>query len=191
MSKLGQLPVSIEVGGVDYEIRTDRKAVFDIISAFSDPELKDTPEAIQYVCLFILYPDFDSIPDSDLNEAYEKAIEFINGGTKPDPDKKPEPEILNWAQDEPLLFAALNDVAGFETRSVDYIHWWTVLGWLMNLKDGIYKDVLTLRSKKARGEKLEKAEQKFWNNNIDICKIKEQLSEKEKAAKQRLEKLLD
>ena len=54
------LPTSVEVGGVEYEIRSDYRAALDIIAALSDFELNDQERVI--VALDIFYPDFEKIP---------------------------------------------------------------------------------------------------------------------------------
>ena len=188
MRRLGELPRSIEVNGRWYKIRTNLNDISKIITAFSDPELKE--EEQKFICLCILYKKFLSIPDSDLNEAFLKAIEFLNCGEKPDTGKKPVPKIMDWVQDEQLLFSSVNKVAGSEIRLRKYVHWWTFYGWLMTIDDGTYKLVLSLRSKKSKGKKLEKSEQEFWNANKDICVIKKRRSAEEQAELDRLNALI-
>ena len=97
---------------------------------------------------------------------------------------------MDWEQDESIMFPAINKVAGFETRSAEYIHWWTFLGYYMEISDGIYSQVLALRMKRAKGKKLEKWEREFWSTNKSICVLKPKLTAEEKADKDRLEALL-
>ena len=52
-----ELPTSIVVGGIDYEIRTDFRAVLDILKTFNDPDFENDEKWI--VCLTILYVDFE------------------------------------------------------------------------------------------------------------------------------------
>ena len=81
-------------------------------------------------------------------------------------------------------------VAGYEVRSAAFLHWWTFLGFFMEIRDSVYATVLALRQKRARGEKLEKWEQDFWRRNAGICRLKPRLSDAEKAEKERLEAAL-
>lgn len=187
---LGELPRSLKVGRRWYKIRTDRKHIFKIIEAFLDPEL--TESAQTYICMTILYVDSESIPKKFYDKAANAAMNFINqekSETKAT-NRKPSPKLMDWIQDEPLLFAAVNKVAGYETRNAKYIHWWTFLSWLMEIDEGTYKYVLYLRNKKAKGEKLDKEERKFWNANKDICVIKERLTAEEQARKDRLNAII-
>lgn len=183
---IGDLPRSLTVNGTEYPIRTDFRDVLGILCAFSDPELEDEEKI--YICLFILYEDFDSIPQADYEAAFRAALAFIDNGAEPT-DRK-SPRIMDWEQDAKLLFPAVNKVAGYETRSCDYLHWWTFLGYYMEISDGVFSHVLSLRSKRAKGKKLEKWELDYWSANKSICVLKPKLSAEEQAEKDRLNALL-
>lgn len=183
---VGELPRSISVNGTDYEIRTDFRDIINIITAFNDPELEDEEKV--YACLFILYIDFDEIPKGDYEAAYRAALAFIDYGIGD--NEKHHPRTIDWEQDEKILFPDINKVAGYETRTAEYVHWWTFVGFFLAVKDGLSSTVINLRSKKAKGKKLEKHEREFWNANKGICVLKEKLTEEEQAEKDRLNALL-
>ena len=183
---IGRLPTSLEVNGQQYAIRSDFRAVLDILCAFSDPELEDNEKV--YICLFILYEDFTTIPENDYEAAFKAALSFIDNGAKE--EEKKSPRVMDWEQDAPLLFPAINKVAGYEVRSAEYIHWWTFIGYYMEISEGVFSNVLSIRMKKAKGKKLEKWEQEFWRANKSICVIEPKLTAEEQAAKDRLNALL-
>ncbi len=183
---IGELPESLSVNGIEYDIRSDFRDVLKIVCAFNDPELQNEEKI--YVCLLILFVDFESIPKSDYGAAFTAAINFIDNGAK-DTDKK-APRTMDWEQDENIMFPAINKVAGFETRSADYVHWWTFIGYFMEISDGVFSNVLGLRSKKAKNKKLEKWEREYWQANKDICALKPKLTAEEQEAKDRLNKML-
>lgn len=183
---IGQLPQSLEVNGRHYAIRSDFRDVLNILCAFSDPELEDKEKV--YTCLFILYEDFDSIPADDYEAAFKAALAFIDNGVKEE-DKK-SPRVMDWEQDANLLFPAINKVAGREVRSEEYIHWWTFIGYYMEISEGVYSTIISLRLKKAKGKKLEKWEHEFWNANKSACVLATKLTAEEQAAKDRLNALL-
>lgn len=183
---IGQLPRSVQVNGRTHPIRTDFRDVLNILCAFSDPELEQGEKV--YVCLAICYEDFASLPEADYEEAFKAAISFIDCGSKEE-DRR-SPRIMDWEQDESLLFPAINKVAGCEVRSAEYIHWWTFLGYYMEISEGVFSNVVNLRMKKAKGKKLEKWEQEFWSANKSVCVLAPKLTAEEKAAKERLNKLL-
>lgn len=182
---IGQLPTALTVAGISRPIRTHFRDILNILQAFDDPELEDGEKV--YICLFILFEDFAAIPAGDYEEAFKVALEFIEHGSKPGgcPIR-----LMDWEQDEALVFPAINKVAGFETRSVEYLHWWTFLGYYMEIADGVFAHILGIRAKKARGKKLEKWEREYWNANKDICVLKPKLSAEEQARKDRLNALL-
>lgn len=188
---VGDLPRSVTVNGREYTVRTDFRDILKILSAFSDPELEDAERI--YVCLCIFYERFDRIPRRDYEAALKAAVQFVDHNASGDAQEaeKRSPRVMDWEQDEALLFPAVNKVAGFEVRSAKYVHWWTFLGYYMEISDGVFAQVLNLRMKKAKGKKLEKWEREFWNQNKDICVLKERLSAEEQAEKERLKALLD
>lgn len=183
---IGSLPRALEVRGVLYDIRTDYRDILRIIAAFSDPELEPAEKA--YICLYIMYEDFEDIPRDDYKEAYQVALKFIDCGAEHNGEQTPR--TMDWEQDEQLLFPAVNRVAGYEVRAVEYLHWWTFLGYFMEISEGVYAQVLSMRQKKARGKKLEKWERDFWTRNKDICALRPKLTAEEQAERDRLNALL-
>ena len=180
-----ELPTALEFGGREWAIETDYRQVLRILAAYEDPDLTNEEKA--GICLYNLYVDLEDIPRDQLQAAYDAAIGFIDHGAD---SGRPGPRTMDWTQDAPLIFPAVNRVAGFEVRSVEYMHWWTFVGLFMEIRDSVYSTVLALRQKKARGKKLEKQEQEFWNRNAGICKLRQRLTGEEQAEKDRLESLL-
>ena len=188
---IGELPRTVCVHGVEYDVRTDFRDILKIVTAFSDPNLEDNEKV--YVCLFIFYVDFDALPRRDYEEAFKAAVCFIDHDTEAgdkEVDPRRNPRVMDWEQDEAIMFPAINKVAGFETRSAEYVHWWTFMGYYMEISEGIFSNVLSIRLKKAKGKKLEKWEREFWASNKELCVLKVKLSEEEQAEKDRLNALL-
>lgn len=182
------LPTSLEVGGREYDIRTDYRDILRIICAYEDPDLENREKVL--VCLQVLYEDFEEMPKEDYEEALKKATEFIDHGARQKKDANVR--TMDWEQDADLLFPAVNASAGREVREMEYLHWWTFLGFFMSIdRKSTYATVLQLRTKKAKGKKLEKSEREFWNSNQDICKIRKKLSQEEIAERERLNALLN
>ena len=186
---IGELPTQLSVGGRDWAIRTDFRDVLKVLLAFSDPDLE--PHEKLFICLYDIYEDFEQMNPGDFEEAYKQAVWFIDCGDTAKKDDKPSHRLVDWEQDERILFPAINKVAGCETRSAPYIHWWTFMGYFMEIHEGIYSQVLSLRQKRSKGKKLEKWEREFWSANKDLCVLQPKLSEEEKAERDRLNALLD
>lgn len=162
------LPTSLTIGEVAYQIRYDWRAVLDILIACADPELDDAGKAECVIKIF--YPNWEEIPDHLLAEACDKACEFIDCGQKD--DGKPKPKMIDWEQDAGIIVPEINKVAGREIRLDPNIHWWTFFGWFMGIGDGLLASVLHIRQKKAKHKKLEKWEQEFYNANKALIDMK-------------------
>lgn len=179
------LPTSLEVNGRAWAINTDFRDVLRTLTAFEDPNLTDAEKA--YICLHNTYPELKDIPQEDIQAAFDAAVAFIDHGSR---DDGPSPRTMDWTQDADLIFPAVNRSAGFEVRSAEYIHWWTFLGYFMEIKDSVYATVLNLRGKRARGKKLEKDEQEFWKRNRSICELKKKYTDEELEEQEHLKSLL-
>lgn len=183
---IGRLPSALEVGGKPYRIRTDFRDILTIMLAFADPELDDREKYV--VMLTILYEDRD-IPVEDVPEAIERAIWFLDCG-QTNEDKKSPRKVMDWEQDEAILFPAINKVAGKEARAVEHMHWWTFMGYFMEIEGGTFSTVLAIRQKRAKGKKLEKWELEFYRNNRALCDLKTRYTAEEQAEIDEWNKLL-
>lgn len=169
------LPTSLEVGGVEYEIRSDYRAVLDICAALSDPELEDRDRSL--VLLDIFYPAFSEMPPEAYDEAVKRCFWFINGGEAQ--QKNPAPKLVDWEQDFKYIVAPVNRVTGTETRSVDYLHWWTFLAAYYEIGDCLFAQIVRIREKRAKGKKLDKSEQEWYRQNRELVDLKRQYTETE------------
>ncbi len=156
-----ELPESLEVGGVDRKVRTDFRAVLDVLTILEDPELDDSERAM--LAMEVLYEDFGEIPARDYREACERLIWFVGGGDRP--AKAPNRKLADWQQDAPIIIPAVNRVLGFEARAAEHLHWWTFLGAYMEVGDCLFAQVVSIRNKKSKGKKLEKHEEAFYREN--------------------------
>lgn len=181
---IGRLPRTLAVGDQEYAIRTDFRDILTILEAFDDPELLDEEKYI--VMLTILYPD--TIPSDAVPGAIERAIWFLDCGQED--DKKPPCRVMDWEQDEAVLFPAINKVAGQEVRAAEYMHWWTFVGYFMEIDEGTFSTVLGIRQKRVRGKKLEKWEQEFYRENQELCNLKKRYTAEEQAEIDKWNKLL-
>lgn len=163
---IGQLPTALEVGGQQYAIRSDYRAILSIFQALNDPELTNSEKV--HVMLTSFYVDM--IPRECLQEAMKKASWFMDGGDMPK-SKPSQKQTFDWEYDESLYFPAVNKVAGFETRSERYLHWWTFLGYFNEIGDGLFSTVMNIRNKRASGKKLDKWELEFYNKNKALINI--------------------
>ena len=181
MDDMWNLPHSIELGGEQYEIRTDYRAILDILRAMADPELDENDRTEVLFKIFFWNPE--KIPDEYLQEAIDKAFEFIDCGIKG--DEKSKVRLMDWDKDSPLIASAINKNTVRDIRSVKYMHWWTFMGAYMEISEGLFHEILQIRQKKMNDKKLEKWELEFYRKNkklIDIQQQKTKRSAEEEAA---------
>ncbi|WP_313259957.1 Gp15 family bacteriophage protein [Lacrimispora sp.] len=177
------LPTELEVGGVMYEIRTDYRVVLDILTAYGDPELDGADKT--RALIEILYVDYETIPPEHMGEAVEQASRFIDANLPA--DNKPKPVLMSWLKDSPVIIPEINKNMGKEVRSVKYMHWWTFFGSYMQISgDGLYSSIQNVRQKRAKGEKLEKWESKFYKENQALCDLDWEQKQKEIEAVEKL-----
>lgn len=162
-----EFPTSLCIGGTDYEIRTDYRAVLDLMTALNDPEIADDDKQIEAyiksrIILEIMFPQCDNIPAEHMQEAIDKACEFIDMGIA---DGKNKIKVMDWQQDAPILIPAINKVLNTEIRESKQIHWWTFLGAYMEIGESLFSNIVHIRMKKAKGKKLEKWELDFYKEN--------------------------
>ena len=177
-------PTSLNIVGVEYEIRTDYRVILDLLMALNDPELSDSDNKMSAymqsrVILEIMFPDWDNIPKEYIQEALDKVAEFIDMGIGDDSKK---PKTMDWEQDAPIIIPAINKVLNKEIRAEKYMHWWTFLGAYMEIGEGLFSNIIHIRQKKAKGKKLEKWEQDFYKENKSLIDFqhKEKRSNEEK-----------
>ena len=180
------LPRSLNVNGREEPIRYEYTAVLDAISAMNDPELEEREKL--YSFLYIIYENFEEFSKEDYQPALESAIEFVNNGVEE--NRRTNIKMVDYEQDYRIMIPAINRVAGREIREDENIHWWTFLGWFMEIGECTYGTVLNIRQKKSEGKKLEKWEQEFYNKNKNIVDIRVKLTEEEKAAEEWLNNML-
>lgn len=192
---IGALPQTLQVGGADYAIRSDYRNVLQVFEAFQDPELELAEKWI--VAIYLLFEDFSCADDVlqaaegglDLQEAMKQIAWFISAG-------QPEREVLelpayHWQQDEQMIFSAVNKVAGKETRALNYLHWWTFLGYFNEVGEGTFSFVVGIRHKLNKGKKLEKHEKEFLSHNKELVRLDRPKTRQEQEQEEAYQALLD
>ena len=168
------IPTSIEVDGQSYAIRNqgDYRMVLDCFAALNDDEL-DMQQRI-VAALIIFYDDMEDLRDlqklGNLENAVREMYKFFNCGQDYDEDEKKLPKVIDWTEDSQLICSAVNKVAGQEIRALPYLHWWTFMGYYLAIGESPLSNIVSIRYKIARNEKLEKYEKKFQQENPQYFK---------------------
>lgn len=201
---IGALPEVLTVGGEDYSIRTDYRNILDVFEAFQNPELTDTEK--WEVAIYMIFECFSCYDDAfeaakagflvegaengfPIDEAIRQISWFISAG-------QPEKQVLekptyNWKQDEQIIFSAVNKVAGRETRELEYLHWWTFLGYFNEVGEGTFSFIVGIRHKLNKGKKLEKHEKEFLAQNKELVKLEKPKTREEQEQEDAYNALLD
>lgn len=162
-----ELPTSLEIDGIDHPIRSDYRAALDICVALADPDFSAEDKAM--ALLTILYKDVGQI--TNYEEAIKKALWFIACGDDKPTQRKP-PKLMDWEQDFAYIVAPINRIAGCEIRQLPYLHWWTFISYYYEIGDCTFANIVSIRSKKAKGKKLEQYEKEFYRENREIIDLK-------------------
>lgn len=162
------LPTSVTVNGTEYEIRSDYRAILDIIQALTDPELDDEDKG--YVCLDIFYPAFNDMPWADYKEALMKCFWFIDLGSTD--KRRATPKLMDWEQDFPYIVSPINRVIGQEIRSMPYLHWWTFIAAYYEMGDCTFAQIVRIRQLKAKGKPLDKFDKEWYRDHRELVDIK-------------------
>lgn len=182
------LPTSLTISGVAWQIRTDYRAIIDIMIVFNSAEYEADEKWL--IALNILFIDFEKMPKEDYVEACKQATWFFDLGQTEDDNNghiaKNKTKLMDWEQDANLIIPAINRVIGKEVRSLEYMHWWTFMGAYMEIGECAYSTVISIRSKRAKGKKLEKWEQEYLTQNKSIVELYHKKTDEELEEERRL-----
>lgn len=171
------LPTTAIVNGKEWTIRSDFRAILDIVSALNDVDLNNEEKA--YVTLKIFYPQFDKMDASDMQEALEQCFLFIDCGEKEE-GKQKQPKLVDWEQDFQYIVSSVNAVAGKEVRALDYLHWWTFISYYSEVGgECLFSQIVSIRDKQARGKSLDKQEREWYRRNKSKVDFKNRYSSEE------------
>ena len=184
---IGRLPKSLSVNGIDYPIRSDYRDCLLILEAFSDVDLSEREKTL--VMLKCLYKSDDVLKEENIQEACEKAVWFLNCGNTINKPHTSKP-LYDFEQDEQIIFSAVNKVAGTEIRNLEYLHFWTFLGFFNEIGEGVFSTVVSIRNKRNKGKPLEKWEKEYYQKNKEMIDIQRKYTKREQEQLDELNRIL-
>lgn len=165
-----RLPTKVIVDDLEFNIRErgDFRMVLDCFKALQDEELSEDYRVL--ASLLIFYNELNDPYDlqeyePQLNDLVKEMYKFINGGEESSPGAERDVSLVDWEQDSQIVCAAINNVANKEIRSLEYLHWWTFLGYYMSIGQSVLSTVVSIRDKIAHHKKLEDWEKEFKIKN--------------------------
>lgn len=179
-----ELPTTVNIDGKVFHIRRkgDFRVILDCFSALQDDELDKEYKILTAIIIF--YEEFKSLEDTNKYADYIEKLalemfQFINCGQDNQQGAESNISLINWNEDSQIICAAVNNVAKQEVRILDYLHWWTFLGYYMSVGQSVLSTVVSIRDKVYRGKKLDKWEQDFKKENPQFFVRKQATIERE------------
>ena len=173
------LPISVEINGKNHPIRNkcDFHVVLDVICALNDNELTDEEKV--KCALFIFYEDISAIDDFDA--AIKEMFRIINGGEEQEENQDQKPQLMDWQHDFSQLAPPISRVLGYDVRTPDkYTHWYSFLGGYMEIGECTFSTIVSIRSKRAKGKKLDKWEEEYIREHRKMVELPQKLTAEEK-----------
>lgn len=183
------LPKSLNIKGIEQKIKTDYRMALWIFRAFADPELNES-EKVLVMLENLFVDDIYNFSIDELEEATHKAVWFLDGGGIVEKQKPSNKQLLDWEQDESMIFSAVNKSARCEVRELEYMHWWTFLGYFSETGECLLTTVIGIRHKLATKKSLDKVEKEFIKEHMDIIKIKNKYTHEEQKEIDKLKKIM-
>ncbi len=174
------LPIAVVVEGAEHKIRNncDYRVVLDVLEALNDDELTNDEKII--CALFIFYEKVDEI--TDFQVAMDGMMNIINIGENADNEPSGKPPLMDWHKDFNMIAPPVGRILGYDVREPGrYTHWWTFVGGYMEIGECQFSNVVSIRSKLAKGTKLEAYEESFYRENRNKIDLPIRLTAEEKA----------
>lgn len=172
------LPIAVEINGQQHPIRNkcDYRVVLDVICALNDNEL--TEEEKVKCALFIFYEDISQI--DDFETAIKEMFRIINGGEEEEQTQDNKPKLMDWQHDFPQLAPPISRVLGYDVRTPDkYTHWMSFLGGYQEIGECTFSTIVSIRSKRAKGQKLDKWEIDYIREHRKMVELPQKLTAEE------------
>lgn len=146
---IDRLPETVNIGGVEYPIRTGFRTsvLFELLAR--DKKIKDEYKIDGLLRLY--YPE---IP-KDGDEAVKKALWFYNcGRSRKKKDEKNrtrkefqrEKVLYSFEKDAPLIYAAFKAQYGIDLQDIEDMHWWKFSAMFDGLTgDHVIRQIMNIR----------------------------------------------
>ena len=178
----GYLPDTLEIGGIEYEINSDFRVCIATLMMLEDDDLSDDEKIV--IMMVRLFGEESIAKITEFGEACRKTIWFLNCGRDSEPREDgfaiPSSLIMDWEQDERLIFAGIAKTVGRDIRADEYCHFWSFMAYFMGMGECAFTTVKSIRYKIARHQKLEKWEQVFYRENREIIDIRKNIEKGER-----------
>lgn len=162
-------PLEIEVDGIMYPVDAHYRNCLVIISAFEDTRLTEAERWT--VALKRLYEKVPGHPDSrqppNKEFAMKAMVDFLNCGEVLKVSK--DGPVYSLSKDSKLIRSGIETSRHIRLSEISFLHWWEFVWYFLDLDpDCAIRQLMALRQKKNRKEKLTKEEIKYIKENPEL-----------------------
>jgi hypothetical protein len=119
-------------------------------------------------------------PWREAETAIKEMFCIINGGEQEQETQEYKPQLMDWEHDFSQIAPPVSRVLGYDVRMPDkYTHWYSFLGAYMEIGDCAFSTIVSIRSKRAKGKKLEKWEEEYLCEHRKMVEIPRKLTAEE------------
>ena len=157
----GNLPVSFLIGGREYPISSDFRAMLRLEEIFSSEELTDGEKAERALKLF-----YGCIPEP-LEEAVAEMCLFWSCGRQEKEGRAKgegvsQPPIYSFTHDAGLIYGAFLTQYGIDLTQ-ENLHWWQFMALFESLEeDRVLREVMRCRAVEIKGD-MPQAQKDYYN----------------------------
>lgn len=180
---IDELPTSVEIDGVVYNIDTNFRSFIKLELLIDDPNLTKIEKI--YVILQIFYGEQKI---NNLKKAIDAILWMYKGGDEIEAvaeakdDFTPPKPIYNFNYDADLIFSAFMTQYNIDLNEIKYMHWWKFKALLKGLSEDVkFSKVLFYRSVKITSD-MPKEQKKFYREMKKLYALPDNRTEEEKEA---------
>lgn len=180
MDMFDKLPVSVVIGGKEYEINTDFRVGMRAETVLMDAS---RPEELKVMELIRMY--FPKVPPLEhMKEIADSIVWFYTGKEKTKDRKRYEGEenrCFSFDFDSELVFSAFYQQYGIDLSEIEYMHWWKFKAMFMSLsEDTKLVKVIQYRATKIT-QKMPKETADFYRKMKKLYALPKDMHEDRKA----------
>lgn len=164
------LPTELEVDGTMYPIDYDSQNCLKIVRIFESAEL--TRSERWELALEYLFEKVPGHPKSEQPPNTESAMKALSSFIDCDEDFKEskDGQVTSFTRDSKYIFSAIEKSHHIKLKQ-GKLHWWEFVSKLLDLDENcFYRQLILLRQKRNKKEKLSKEEKKFISDNPELFK---------------------
>lgn len=189
---IDELPESVEIEGIEYEINTDFRISMLFELMMQDPDITDEEKVENALELY-----FPQIPPVEyISETIDVIMDFYSCGKDKlvsngkSNSKGKAKQIYSFESDADYIYAAFLDQYRIDLQDIEYLHWWKFKALFNALKeDNEIVKIMGYRSINITND-MSKHEKEFYKKMKELYKLPDNISKNEKEKINQIEDIL-